>query len=469
MGEITDLIGIYGAIEAAVISDAERRTAVAQVLPIYGDEAGNDVEDLKWFEQLEAWTNEKSGAPPGTHPFPSVDAALRDLSKIPPVGRMRARRMMAIAALARAIPAYRDRSKNKGKLAQRALRVEGLVEDADRSASLHELLTDDSQDAVLSADQWWDEHVVPGAAALIGEKPAFIGHRPCTSGLVRVPVTVPGQGNVLATALTTEFETDAVDFDRAVRFLDPSNWPGCNGFWCEMSLVETMASGARHFHEVVSLDCPHKQNTWTISAELAFTHGTFSNPRVAATEYHLVPPHPLANDDVLVDAGVLTVEELAAPTRLRITTTKRVYFTKAFPGPGLSIFMCLIGYATVAEDFVFTCAIDPSKSGSEFNPRPKKPKTFPPHGAQPQPPLGPVIKEFADEVAATTKACLDDLAAMAQRTAAKIDNEDYRADDLVQDAAGLWVKTLRESAAAIELGARSARAAGARARKPPEA
>ena len=80
-----------------------------------------------------------------------------------------------------------------------------------------------------------------------------------------------------------------------------------------------------------------------------------------------------------------------------------------------------------------------------------------------------MIKEFADEVAATTKACLDDLAAMAQRTAAKIDNEDYRADDLVQDAAGLWVKTLRESAAAIELGARSARAAGARARKPPEA
>ena len=208
-------------------------------------------------------------------------------------------------------------------------------------------------------------------------------------------------------------------------------------------------------------------STWTISAELAFTHGTFSNPRVAATEYHLVAPHPLANDDVLVDAGVLTVEELAAPTRLRITTTKRVYFTKAFPGPGLSIFMCIIGYATVAEDFVFTCAIDPSKSGSDFNPRPKKPKKLPPHG--PQPPLGPVIKEFTDEVAATTKACLDDLAAMAQQTADKIDNKDYRADDLVQDAAGLWVKTLRDSAAAIELGARSARAAGARARKPPEA
>jgi hypothetical protein len=143
-----------------------------------------------------------------------------------------------------------------------------------------------------------------------------------------------------------------------------------------------------------------------------------------------------------------------------------VYFTKAFPGPGLSIFMCVIGYATVAEDFVFTCAIDPSKSGSEFNPRPKK---LPPHGPRPQPPLGPVIKEFADEVAATTKACLDDLAAMAQQTADKIDRKDYRADDLVQDAAGLWVKTLRESAAAIELGARSARAAGARASRTPEA
>ena len=135
-----------------------------------------------------------------------------------------------------------------------------------------------------------------------------------------------------------------------------------------MSLVETMALGARHFHEVVSLDCPHKQNSWTISAELAFTHGTFSNPRVAATEYHLVAPHPLANDDVLVDAGVLTVEELAAPTRLRITTTKRVYFTKAFPGPGLSIFMCLIGYATVAEDFRLHLCHRPIQVGLRVQP-----------------------------------------------------------------------------------------------------
>ena len=235
-----------------------------------------------------------------------------------------------------------------------------------------------------------------------------------------------------------------------------------------MSLVETMASGARRFHEVVSLDLPTSRALDDLGRARVHPWDV-SNPRVAATEYHLVAPHPLANDDVLVDAGVLTVEELAGPTRLRITTTKRVYFTKAFPGPGLSIFMCIIGYATVAEDFVFTCAIDPSKSGSEFNPRPKKPKSS--HLTAPAPaaarPGDQGVRRRGRRHDQGVPRC--DLAAMAQQTAAKIDNEDYRADDLVQDAAGLWVKTLRESAAAIEVGARSARAAGARARKPPEA
>ena len=58
-----------------------RRTSVAQVLPIYGDEAGKDVNDLKWFEQFEAWTKEKSGAQPGTHPFPCRRCGARDLSR----------------------------------------------------------------------------------------------------------------------------------------------------------------------------------------------------------------------------------------------------------------------------------------------------------------------------------------------------------------------------------------------------
>jgi hypothetical protein len=231
-----------------------------------------------------------------------------------------------------------------------------------------------------------------------------------------------------------------------------------------MSLVGLMPNGARHFHEVVSVDCADGANTWTISAELAFTHEMFANPRVAATEYALVPPHPLASDDVLVDGGTLFVEELA-PTRVRVTTTKRVYFTDEFPGPGMSLFMCVCGYASVAEDFVFTCAIDQTAEGTEFNPRPQR--TGPPEW-DPRPPIAPVIKQFTDEVAATTKACLEDLAARAQETADKIEHKRYGADDLVQDAAGIWLKTVRDGAAAVELGLRSARAAGARPTRAPE-
>ena len=207
-----------------------------QVLPIYGDEAGNDVNDLKWFEQLEAWTNEKSGAPPGTHPFPSVDAALRDLSKIPLVGRMRARRMMAIAALARAIPAYRDRSKNKGKLAQRALRVEGLVEVRQvritaRSCSPTTPRTPSSRPISGGTNTW-----CRAPPPLIGEKPAFIGHRPCTSGLVRVPVAVPGQGTSLRHGLRGRSSRPTPSSSTGPSGSSTrGTWPGCNGFWCAMA------------------------------------------------------------------------------------------------------------------------------------------------------------------------------------------------------------------------------------------
>jgi hypothetical protein len=461
MGEISDLIGIYGAIEAAVISDPERRAAVANVLPIYGDDSLG-VADLAWFDEFVDWAKQKAGT--DDSPIPSADVALRELATIVPVGRMRARRMLAIAALARADPRYADRSTTKGRLAQNALNFGGITNDNER-VSLHRLLTDMSQDVALTADDWWENQVVPGAAPLIHEDQDKIGHRPCTAGLVPVTTTVSGHGSVLATALKTEFESVGIDFDRVIRFLDPSNWEHCNAFWCDMTLVPPpTATGTRHFHERVSLDCndPH---AWSIQAELNFSQRLLTDPRVAVSEYHLTPPHPLADDDVLVDAGVLIVEELEPPpvSRMRVTTTKRVCFTRNFPGPGLALFMCAVGYASIAEDFVYTCAIDPSNDGSNFDTRPEKAG---PVG--PRPPLEPVIKQFADEIATATKACIRDLAAMADETSQKIEHRSYGADDLVQDTAALWLKTFRESATAVDLGLRSAQAAAARKRRAPE-
>jgi hypothetical protein len=459
MGEISDLIGIYGAIEAAVINNPARRAAVAEVLPIYGDDTLRAA-DLEWFEQFDTWATDKAG---GTSPIPTVDEALKDLSKIPAEGRMRARRLLAIAALARADDDYADRRRTKGRLARDALRFTGIAADSDNATKLHDILTERSQDGLISADDWWETQVLPKASGLIAEQPNFIGHRPCTAGLVRVPLSIPGHGEVMATALKTEFESRGIDFDRVIRFLDPSNWKCCNGFWCQMQFVETMPSGARHFHEVVSLDCDHPGNTWTISAELDFFEQMLNGPRAAISEYHLSPPHPQGQDDVLVDAGVLMVEELEPPpvSRLRVTTTKRVSFTRNFPGPGMSIFMCALGYAAVAEDFVYTCAIDDAKAGSPFDPHPKRGTA----GAHP-PPLEPVIKHFADEIATAIKTCIRDLASSAEETSQKIEDKQYRADDLVQDAAGLWLKTFREGATAVDLGVRSAQAAAARRPRP---
>jgi len=263
-------------------------------------------------------------------------------------------------------------------------------------------------------------------------------------------VDVPGVTGPVAT-LETEFETDLLEFDRAIRFLDPKNWPGCSSFWCAMDDRGLQPSGVRRYHEQVSIDCDHKDAAWTIEAELDFKFRRLQAPHVAITEYEL-SDGGLPQRDVLVDEGSLVVRELA-PKHLRVTTTKRVMFNHAFSGEALALIMCALGYAYIVEDLVFTCA----RGGAEGTP-------FPEHrGAAGKPgasTVGPVIAQTATAL----KACIDDCADAAQSSARRIEEGSYTADSLVQDMATTWVRMLREGATGLEAGIRSAQAAAARSR-----
>jgi hypothetical protein len=52
MGELRDLIGIYGAIDQAVAEEPERRRRVARLLRVYGRS------DVRWFDEFVRWTED---------------------------------------------------------------------------------------------------------------------------------------------------------------------------------------------------------------------------------------------------------------------------------------------------------------------------------------------------------------------------------------------------------------------------
>jgi hypothetical protein len=447
MSETRDLIGIYGAVDRAAADDAETRARVARLLPLYRDP------DLRWFDEFEAWTErkrEESTEPP----FPALEESLVGMSERVPLGRRRARRLFAIAVAIQAFPELRE-----SDLTVRAVRFDTIAEGEDAARRVIEVLGDEALLPELEGDDpdaldvWWD-HVREALSGLIADT-AGLGPRPCTGRLVTVKLP-NGPGSVAT--LRTEWETGEVSFDRAIRFLEPDNWPNCNDFWCQMKRLPPVSPGVYPYHEIVSTDCHHPALAWTIEAYLDFTFVHLAN--LAVADYGLSKGRPLTGDDVLVDEGSLVVQELPGD-RVRITTTKRIKFNHPFGGEALAMIMCATGYASVVEDLVFSCAREGAE-GTEFpGGAPGKKKQAA------DAPMGPVIDEVAEEVAAAVKLCVDDCAKAVQASAKKMSEGKYTANDLVQDMAEMWARTAREGARAIDVGFRSARrAAGTRAREP---
>jgi hypothetical protein len=473
MSELTDLVGIYGAIDRAVAESPERRAAVARLMPVYRDP------DAQWFDEFEAWTAELAprAADP---PFPSLEEALGDLAAIPAQRRMRARRLFNMAVATQAFPELLEHP-HWSDLAVGALRVEGLAPDDDHARRLLAVLNrnverDVEGETPGDLDTWWQNLLGEAFPGLIPAAEG-IGHRPCSGRIVRGPLGA-------AAALETYFERDDIPFDKAIRLLDPVNWPHCNGFWCEMTPQGEVAPGIHRYHEVVSLDCDRQHATWTIEAELDFTFR--KRPGRAVTEYRLSPGAP--QPDVVVDEGSLVVAQIdpADASRLAVTTTKRIRFNRRFPfsGEPLAMVMCLLGYASVAED-LFECAAS-GALGTEFPAEPpattrttagagRARMTTAGAGARSgtvsggagtsagrgraRPDPGPLIKDIADRYAVAVKDCIDDYVDAAQDSYEAIADGRYTANHLVQDMANMWVRMLRDSATAVDLAIRSAQMA----------
>jgi hypothetical protein len=438
VSEIASIVGLYGAIDRVVQGDdnASRRADVATLLTAYRDPA------TRWFDEFERWTLSKR-AEDGPYPFAS-DAveALKQLALIPPEGRMRARRLLAVAAAAQAFPELRDPDSDLAQIARQALNFQTFGGGAgdERAQGLLNLITKrlpPPGESLEALDAWWDGMLEEGERLGLLASRRELGPRPCTATTRRVP-----HHDRLATVIQTSFDTDLLTFEEACAFLEPAGWPDCNAFWCEMSLQPTpLAGGRRWYHEVVSLDCPNKHVTWGISAELSFAIDIDDVAGEGAAEYDIAenPPAP-ESPDVVVDSGSLTVQRRDDDT-LRIGTTKRVLFSEEFPGEGLSLVICILGYGEVAEDFVYTCAI------RDGVPDPRDPKGGPDEGS---------VDDLIDRATVFAKRSIDECADAARASYEKVMRREYDADALAQDLRGAFERMLRDGATAADLMAEGA-------------
>jgi hypothetical protein len=361
---------------------------------------------------------------PDAAPLPDWKHALNELGKHQPRGRMRARRLMVVAAVLRA---FRE-DPELLKLARNALVFEDEGDENAHEALLRVL--GDSKLIVEDLDPWWERVAAVAAKVHLVESPAHLGPRPCIGQLVTTP-------HGPATVLITQFVTDVCDFERAIEFLDPVTWPRNSGFWCAMEATGVeLPPGTRHYDETVAVDCPAETAFWTVSARLGFRFRRHGN--AAWTTYDLSAP-PDADDDLLVDKGVLRISERADGS-LDVYTSKQVLFRGAFGGEGLAMMMCALGYASVVEDLIYTYAIG-DEPGVTF-PAGGDHKTTAPTGV-----IDDRLRALIDHVAASAKTCVDDFEVSSKKLADKT----YTADDLASDIARVGTRMVRESAQAIDL------------------
>ncbi len=434
MSEIEAIVGIYGAVDDAVRSDRELRSAVSRLLPLYRDPK------LHWYDDFEAWLKRNRRDAESAEPlFPRLQPALDELAGSAPRCRMRARRLFALAVAMRAVPELRDPNSELGSLAVSALRVPSLAAKKSQALDLYELLANDellvSADGTTTHDlsAWWDHLIATAHAQQLISDTTAMRPRPCSGRLLKMP----GVAGPVA-VLVTEFETEDVEFDAATRFIEPENWERCMPwFWCEMRETgRGVLPGEYRYHEVVSSNCQQRASAaFFAETDLLFNFMWLpdkEHAEVALTNYQLSDGRPLAGDLIRVDEGTLVVEKVGpGQTPLRITTTKRVQFSNPFSTEALAMIMCALGYADVSGDLL-CCAANQAGVADAGTAFPGESPPANPPGAAPR-------------------------AASARRTAGSWAGErESMIGDVVQDAVGMWARILRESADVMERGAAGA-------------
>jgi hypothetical protein len=307
--EFEALASICAAVGDAIDGDPALGDRIARVLGI-GDRAVARFEDL----------TPGPGNPPGlgTDELPSVDEALVELAAIPARGDAAATRLLAIAGLVNADPAY-GRGGTKRNLVLPALTGGDLA-----VAELAPELLDQVERAQTNDDL-----------------------RAATVDANLTRVVIGGDVDPVPT-----FQTDFVRRGRTLEdvklVLNPENWPRCCRWWSKMVLQDS-AGGRPHYRETVA------QEIGFLKVEVCLQFVQIESPDEVTLDYRMcdIAAHQPQNPRVAVDEGWIVGRR--HDDGVRILTSKRVLFSDTIGGRSLVPTAVGLGYGMLAEELVDSC------------------------------------------------------------------------------------------------------------------
>ncbi len=374
MSERSALVAVLGALDTAIAAteDASEReqlqARVAELIPAYGKPGA-----VGWFRR--AFRDE---GPPPTRG--DAEAALSDALEAlagtrgvqrpeeQPSPRMLPHWLIAVGAVARALPRFRDPSEHpEAEQAARALMVPGLVASMPTDRSPNDDEFGNARDEALELLRWLSD---PELLASISDYPTFrdsnrnVLHQqilsqpdPCAGELVVVEnVRRPDVAVALRTSVCVTGVTLA---DCEQTFLDPSNWGDIDA-WCAME-PDSNPDHGRTFLEFVDFDCavpsPFGVAVWLEFSDLVVREDSriLSYTIANAHESEAAASGLLPNGAVTVDEGSIkvTLEEDGGGQHLLVETTKRVAFTNpSFDESTIGILACAVGWGEMAIDFI---------------------------------------------------------------------------------------------------------------------
>ncbi|HLM29691.1 MAG TPA: hypothetical protein VK360_07200 [Acidimicrobiales bacterium] len=357
MSEIGDLIAILVEIDRAVSERDDRRKEVADLVPAYrvGHRFG--------------W----SGAfveRPDVEGVLSLDEAITNLAEPTRFASMLPRRLLAVALAARM---FRERLDNEDLL--RALIIPGIVLGLPRvpTPPPREPPTPDRDNPILvdRAQRLLDALADPTQLRRLEDWHSFLRSHddlvspqllrlpaPCATTVIE-PATADALGAVAL--LQTVHCVGGVGLDElAAGFLDPSRWPDCSPWWCDMRLVGAVDPSLTRYLEVVAADCD--RHLFEVSVFLDFATAV-DRPDTKVVTYNMSRDQAdvgglHANRAVNVDRGVIEVRQ--EPDHVHVVTTKRVRFAQPVDSAALAVIACWVGYGDVAVDVICDCSGDRS-------------------------------------------------------------------------------------------------------------
>ncbi len=457
MSELSDLVGVLGAIDDHVVGHPDLIEQVSQLLCPYRYGAAG------WFPIFQRWVAERPTPDDSAHlDIPGLDDALGSLSvhdELETEPQDPGLRLVTLAVLGRVMDAYGPGG-SSSHLTRNALTVPSLANgDGEKAELLLQLLTDTKRFADSNA---WDDMMQQAESQGLIQKAAVLPLR-CRGEVVQVNLTGHAQP---ATAIQTKLLAPDLTFNDATAFLDPAQWPHCCSSWCRMKRGNDAADGTQRYEEVIGIACP----TPLLTTCLGFKK--VAAPKVAVVAYHLSPPTTPdcpGDGEVLVDEGSIEVRDLA-PHGVSVTTTKRVLFQSVPPG-ALAMFSCIFGYSDMGDLLVYNCArrkgatpapvkkaTKKAAKGPKAAKAPKSVKTpKPPKFEGDKPPSGAGKHESTEvitDLAKLAKDCVTDSSASLRANIDKAVTGKYSTQHAASDLATVLRRTARDIAKAIDVGAR---------------